>query len=419
VSHSPELDALDVIGPDTYAAHGYPHAAWKRLREESPVHWFDLENGVGFWAITRRADIVSVSKQPELFRNGPRLAIFEEGGPPEGERDFVRHLLNMDPPEHPKYRSTASSWFTPRAIERRRNEVQRITDDLLSEMAGDGETREADFVSDLAAPLTLSVLAEMLGVPREDWRLMFEWTNQIAGSADPEFQDAESPESTVESARNSLFEYFMKLSAERRVAPRDDMISVLSTSSIDGDPMPVLELLSFFLLLVVAGNETTRNAASGGLLALIENPAEFEKLRNDERLLHPAVEEIVRWTTPVIQFCRTPTEDVELHGRKIRAGESLCLFYPSANRDAEVFTDPDVFRVDRRPNPHLGFGIGEHFCLGANLARLELRVIFRALADRLEGIELAGPFERMRSSFLGGVKRMPIRYRLRPDAAGG
>ena len=415
MARKPSLDSLDVISPDTYAQNGYPHEAWKRLRRESPVHWFDLPGGVGFWAVTRRADVVWISKQPKRFLNGPRLAVFEEGAPPEGERQFVRHLLNMDPPEHTSYRGTASSWFTPRAIKRRQPEVERITHELLSEMAGNGEPREADFVGDLAAPLTLSVLADMLGVPREDWRLMFQWTNQIAGSSDPEFQDGSAPEETVGKARDGLFQYFMSLAGKRRAEPRDDMVSVLATASLDGKPMPTLELLSYYLLLVVAGNETTRNAASGGLLALIENPAELAKLRSDPKLVDSAVEEIVRWTAPVIQFCRTPVEDVEIQGKRIRAGESLCLFYPSANRDEDAFEDPDVFRVDRKPNPHVGFGIGEHFCLGANLARLELRVIFRALAERLEEVELAGPYERMRSSFLGGVKRMPIRYRLRPS----
>jgi cholest-4-en-3-one 26-monooxygenase len=415
MAREPSLDSLDVISPDTYARDGYPHAAWKRLRRESPVHWFDLPGGVGFWAVTRRADVVRISKQPRRFRNGPRLAVFEEGRPPEGERRFVRHLLNMDPPEHASYRGTASSWFTPRAIERRRPEVERITRELLSGMAGEGETREADFVRDLAAPLTLSVLADMLGVPREDWHLMFQWTNQIVGSSDPEFQEGDAPGEAVGKARDGLFQYFMSLAAKRRAEPRDDMVSVLATASLDGKPMPVLELLSYYLLLVVAGNETTRNAASGGLLALIENPGELRKLRANPKLVDSAVEEIVRWTAPVIQFCRTPVEDVELHGKRIRAGDSLCLFYPSANRDEDAFEDPDTFRVDRKPNPHVGFGIGEHFCLGANLARLELRVIFRALAERLEEVELAGPYERMRSSFLGGVKRMPIRYRLRPS----
>lgn len=408
------LDSLDVIGPDTYMQKGYPHAAWKRLRKESPVHWFDLPGGVGFWAITRRSDIVWLSKQPTRFRNGPRLAIFEQGQPIE-ERDVV-HLLNMDPPAHAKFRSAASHWFTPRAIQGRRQEVERITRDLLDEMAGDGGEREGDFVNDFAAPLTLSVLADMLGVPREDWRLMFEWTNQIAGSADPEYQgEGGDPGAAIGDVRDNLFSYFAKLAKQRIDDPRDDMITVLTSARIDGAPMPPKELLSYFLLLVVAGNETTRNAASGGLLALIENPGEFEKLRADPKLVDSAVEEIVRWTTPVIQFCRTPVEDLELRGKQIKAGDSLCLFYPSANRDEEVFEDPDVFRVDRKPNPHLGFGIAEHFCLGANLARLELRVMFRMLAERLESVELAGEFERVRSSFLGGVKRMPIRYRLRPS----
>ncbi|MEO1934079.1 MAG: cytochrome P450, partial [Myxococcales bacterium] len=393
---------------------------WKRLRKESPIHWFDVPGGVGFWAVTRRADLVRISKQPDLFQNGPRLAVFEEGAPVEGERKFVRQLLNMDPPEHSEYRGTASSWFTPRAIARKSDEVRRIARDLLSEMAGDGKEREGDFVRDLAVPLTLGVLADMLGVPREDWPKMFEWTNRVAGSADPEFQAdvpgaSQIPFVSIEETRNELFAYFAELAAERRKHPRDDIISVLANSQIGGAPMPPLELLSYFFVLVVAGNETTRNSASGGLLALIENPDEFAKLKANPALVNPAVEEIVRWTSPVIQFCRTAVQDVELHGKKIRKGDAFCLFYPSANRDEEVFADPDVFRIDRRPNPHVGFGIGEHFCLGANLARLELRVIFDELANRLDEVELAGPYERMRSSFLGGVKRMPIRYRLRPS----
>ena len=413
------LDELDVIGPETYMRNGYPHAAWKRLREESPIHWFDVPGGVGFWAVTRREDIVWLSKQPTRFINAPRLAVFEEGAPVEGERTFVRQLLNMDPPDHTEYRATANAWFTPRSIERRSGEVRKITRELLDEMAGDGEVREGDFVRDLAVPLTLGVLADMLGVPRADWPKMFEWTNRVAGSSDPEFQaDAEagvSPFVSIEETRNELFAYFAELAAERRKDPRDDIISVLANSTIGGAPMPPLELLSFYFLLVIAGNETTRNAASGGLLALIENPGEFAKLKANPGLVNTAVEEIVRWTTPVIQFCRTATEDLEMHGKQIRKGDAFCLFYASANRDAAAFENPDEFHVDRRPNPHIGFGIGEHFCLGANLARLELRVIFSELAERLDEIELAGPYDRMRSSFLGGVKRMPIRYRLRPS----
>jgi len=413
MTDTPLPSTLDVIGPDTFAQHGYPHAAWARLRREAPVHWFDLPGGVGFWAVTKRDDIVRISKQPTLFVNAPRLAIFEEGAPVEGERTMARHLLNMDPPEHAEFRRAASHWFTPQAIQRRQPEVERIARDLLAEMAGDGGERTGDFVGDFTAPLTLHVLADMLGVPRADWRLMFRWTNQIAGASDSEYQTGDQPVSSVEDARHGLFAYFTELAAERRKQPRDDMVSVLANAKVGGKPMPVFELMSYFLLLVVAGNETTRNAASGGLLALIENPDQMQKLQATPALVPTAVEEIVRWTAPVIQFCRTPVADVELRGQRIRKGDSLCLLYPSANRDEDAFDEPHAFRVDRRPNPHLGFGIGEHFCLGANLARLELRVIFDELVRRLDAVELAGPVARMRSSFLGGVKRMPIRYRLR------
>lgn len=406
------LASIDIIGPDTFAADGYPHEAWKQLRREAPVFYWDREIGCkAFWAITKHADVVAISKQPRLFRNGPRLAVFPEGPPAEEQNERPHHLLNMDPPEHGRYRRVSSTWFTPRAIESRRPAIEELSKQLLDELSS---RSEADFVGDFVAPLTLSVLADMLGVPRDDWRAMFDWTNQIAGSADPEFRpEGADSQATAAMARESLFRYFLELAERRRAEPGGDMLSVLANAEVGGRPIPTFELLSYCLLLVVAGNETTRNAASGGLLALIENPGELDKLRRDPSLTNSAVEEIVRWTSPVIQFCRTPVEDVEIRGQKIGAGESLCLLYASANRDEEVFDAADEFRVERQPNPHVGFGIGEHFCLGANLARLELRVIVGQLVKRLVAVELGGPFERMRSSFLGGVKRMPIRYELK------
>ena len=411
------LTAADVIDPLRYAREGYPHEAWRLLRRDAPVRWFDMGERPGFWAVTRRADLVRLSKQPDLFRLAPRQAVFADSPPPSeraAEGQFVRNLLNMDPPEHGAYRAAASAWFRPRAIERRKPEIERLCRELLDGMEHSGEESEVDFVEELAAPLTLSVLADMLGVPRSDWKLMFRWTNEIVGAGDPQIATEGTISETVINARKSLFAYFADLAKLRRASPRDDIVSVLCHAEVDGAPIPEFELLSYFALLVVAGNETTRNAASGGLLALIENPGELTKLRSDPSIINVAVEEIVRWVSPVIQFCRTPHEDVVFGGQEIRAGESLCLFYPSANRDEEVFDDPDVFQVDRRPNPHVGFGIGEHFCLGANLARLELRVIFSQLASRLIRVELAGPVERMRSSFLGGVLQMPIRYWLGP-----
>ena len=415
VAHVP-LAELDVVGPARYAAHGYPHDAWARLRREDPVHW--VSHGVvnPFWAVTKHADIVWLSRQPERFLNQPRLAVFpdfgEEGPGPSGDEPFARHLLNMDPPDHAAFRKLAAYRFTPRAVRRLEAQVQAITTELLDAAATGGERREGDFVELFAAKLPLVVLADLLGVPREDWEAMFRWTNQTIGSTDPEFRGERSATETVREGRNALFHYFWELAGKRRAEPRDDIVSVLANAQLGGQPLPPLELLSYYFLLVVAGNETTRNALSGGLLALLENPDELEKLRRRPELAETAVEEIVRWTSPVIQFCRTASEDVELRGKKIRAGQNLCLFYPSANRDEEVFADPFAFRVDRKPNPHLAFGIGEHFCLGANLARLELRVAFRALAARLREVDLAGPVERLRSSFVGGIKRVPIRYQL-------
>ncbi len=417
MARADKLQAEDVLGPINFAQNGYPHEAWKTLREEAPLRYFDLGPRPGFWAVVKRADIVWLSKQPNRFVNAPRVAIFADSPPPDPTRPnraVLRHLLNMDPPDHPKYRNLASSWFTPRAIAGRRPEIERIAEGLVDALA---KKDEADFVEEFTAPLTLSVLADMLGVPRSDWRKMFEWTNQIAGSSDPEYQiEGDDSGAQMRITLDEMFGYFTEMVERRRVEPTDDVVSLLANAQFEGeaDPrIPALELLSYFSLLVVAGNETTRNAASGGLIALIENPGEMAKLKENPSLVNKATEEIVRWTSPVIQFCRTPVEDFEMHGQKVKAGDSLCLLYPSANRDAEFFEDPDSFRIDRSPNPHVGFGIGEHFCLGANLARLEIRVALEKLIPRIEHLELAGPMDRVQSSFLGGVKRMPIRFEAR------
>jgi cytochrome P450 len=263
----------------------------------------------------------------------------------------------------------------------------------------------------VSARITIAVIAAMLGVPRRDWQLLFRWTNEIIAPQDPEFQHGSAQE-TLEGARLELFSYFHELSERRRAEPTDDIVSMVANGRVDDAPLPPVELLSYYFLLVVAGNETTRNAMTGGMLAFLEHPEEWEKLRHDPGLLDGAVEEVVRWTTPVIQFARTATSDYPLRGRTIRAGQSVCLFYPSANRDEEVFPDPFAFRIDRDPNPHIAFGMGEHVCLGAHLARLELRHAFAALRERLEHCQLAGPVARVRSSFVGGIKRAPMRWRI-------
>lgn len=406
------LDTLDIVSNETFARNGYPHDEWAFLRREAPVFYYERGVKLPFWAITKHEDIVRISRQSNENLNGPRLAVFPEFSPPQEDEREVRHLLVMDAPDHPVYRKLTSSHFTPRSVRRLEASIEQITRETLDRLSNGGETGEVDFVTSFSAPIPLAVLADMLGVPREHWKLMFEWTNSIVGSADPEYQKGGGIQQSAAASRLQLFEYFWKMTEERRKNPRGDIASILANAEIDGKPLPPRELLSYFFLLVVAGNETTRNAMSGGLLALIQNPDQFEKLRNDPALVDSAVEEILRWTTPVIQFCRTATVDFELRGKTIRKGDNMCLFYPSANRDEDVFEDPFEFRIDRQPNRHLAFGIGEHFCLGANLARLELRVVFRQLAERMREVELTGAVERLQSSFLGGVKHMPIRHRI-------
>lgn len=413
---SSEFDpaTVDVASPEHYGRNGYPHAEWTWLRRHAPVFWYDRPNADPFWAITKHADIVEIGKQPLIFLNAPRMAVFTNDLPPPPEGQS-RHLLNMDPPDHARYRRVTSSWFTPRAIRAMDDKVTRVTNDVLDEAA---ERTDGDFVRDISARITIAVIAEMLGVPRSDWQLLFRWTNEIIAPQDPEFQHGSTPYETLERARLDLFTYFHNLSTERRDRPTDDIVSVVANGAVNGEMLAPVELLSYYLLLVVAGNETTRNAMTGGMLALLENPGEWDKLRRNPALLDCAVEEIVRWTTPVIQFARTATSDYELRGTVIREGQSLCLFYPSGNRDEDVFPDPFVFRVDRSPNPHIGFGMGEHVCLGAHLARLELRRALGALLERLEECELSGSVERVQSSFVGGIKRAPMRWRIGPAAAG-
>jgi len=402
----------EIVDPVYYGRHGYPHASWAWLRRHAPVAWCEPPGMLPFWAITRYADCGTILRDHRRFLIAPRIAVFPEEQAPTESPPF-RHLLNMDPPEHGRYRNLLSQRFTPKALEAKRAAVGAIVDETLARVA---DRRDVDFVEAVAAVVPLAVIAEMLGIPREDWQHMFRLSNTLLGAADPEYQGGATLKETAERARQEFLEYFARLSSARRREPRDDFITTLANAQVDGAPIAEWELLSYYVLLIVAGNETTRNATSGGLLALVDNPGELEKLRRDPSLVPTAVEEIVRWVSPVIQFCRTAAEDVDVGGTTVRKGEACCIFYPSANRDEDVFPDPYTFRVDRTPNEHYGFGIGVHFCLGANLARLELQEIFRRLVGRLDGIELAGPVERMHSSFVGGIKRMPVRWRLTPAA---
>jgi cytochrome P450 len=406
-----QIDLSGLVSGTRYATDGYPYETWKQLRDHSPVHWVESQGALPFWAVTRHADVTEVSRNPDLYLNAPRLTV---GSGRDADLP-VRMLLNMDRPEHHTYRRLVSPEFTPRSLRGLGHRVDEIATAILDSVPEEGEV---DFVAEVSAKLPIWVIADMLGIPKGDWSLLFDWTNRTVGAADQEFTGVGmSAVQTMNTAGSEMFEYFAQLAEQRRREPRDDLATALVRARIDGEPMPRYELLSYFFLLVVAGNETTRNATTGGLLALLENPRELERARRDPELNKPLVEEVLRWTSPVAHFCRTAARDVELGGQKIRAGESLCLFYPSANRDDRVFEAPDEFRIDRRPNRHIAFGVGEHVCLGAHVARLELQVIFRRLLERLTSAELAGPVERLRSPVIGGIKHMRLRYRLAP--AGG
>jgi len=413
------LDELDVISAKWYGEHGYPHEAWARLRRESPVHRFAPPGYEPFWAVTKHADVIEVSKQPDKFKSAGRFILFPElqGGMDAAmlaDDPPLRMLVNMDPPEHRSYRSLVSAWFTPRAIKRLERRLEEITRELFDDLAGDGSERECDFVTDIAAIQPLRMITEMLGIPREREQFVLRVTNENFGIEDPEFQRGGETRNEALGFLTEAFAYLAEITEQRRAEPRDDLSTVLAHAKLSGEPVPQFELFSLYFLVMVAGHDTTRNAISSGLLALLDNPDELAKLRRDPSLVDKAADEIVRWTSPVVHFSRTATVDYELRGRPIRAGDSVALFYASANRDEDVFDAPFEFRVDRHPNPHLGFGVGEHFCLGSHLARMDLRVFFRQFSERLESIELAGPVERLHASFVGGPKHIPIRYRLRP-----
>ena len=275
---------IDVITPEHYERGGYPHAEWRWLRRHAPVFWYDRPNVEPFWVITKHADVIEIGKQPEAFLNAPRLAVFTTDLPPP-EEGVSRHLLNMDPPDHARYRSVASRYFTPRAVKGLAEKVERITREVTDEAAA----KEAgDFVQDVSAKITIAVIAEMLGVPRSDWNLLFRWTNEIIAPQDPDFQHGTTPYETLERARIELFTYFHDMAMQRRARPTDDIVSVIANGQVGGEPLPAVELLSYYFLLVVAGNETTRNAMTGGMLAFLENPEEWRKLQRDPSLLDNA-----------------------------------------------------------------------------------------------------------------------------------
>ncbi|MDN3356966.1 cytochrome P450 [Actinomadura sp. DC4] len=397
---------IDLVDPDLYANGGIPHEQLRWLRANAPV--YRHHGDPDFWAVTRFDDVVHVSRHPEIFSSHSKLALFPE--PSEEQLAMQRMMmLNQDPPEHTRKRAIVNRGFTPRTIGRLEEHVRSICHDLIEEVAGHGE---ADFVHDISAPLPLYVICELLGAPPEDREKIFDWSNRLVAEDDPDYR---KPEDDGMVAAGELYAYANELAVRRREEPRDDIVTRLLQPH-GGEELSVDEFDLFVMLLTVAGNETTRNAASGGMLAFFEHPDQWRRMVDEHtagggRLSETFPDEIVRWVSPVNLFKRTATRDTELGGQRIAEGDKVVVFYSSANRDEDVFTDPDTFDVGRDPNPHIGFGGGgPHFCLGAHLARMELRVLFEMLLERMPDITQAGEARRLRSNFINGIKEMPVRF---------
>ncbi|WP_344421929.1 cytochrome P450 [Pseudonocardia ailaonensis] len=391
-------DSVDLLDVALFA-ESRDGEAFRTLRDDDPLHW-NAGPGEerGFWSLTRYADVEAVAKDAARFGNADGTQIPSR----RAEGDGPRQIHNMDAPDHSPMRRLLTSTFMPRQVEKLAGRVEQVTAELLDEALGLGEF---DFVKVIASRLPLLVFAPMLGVPVEDADLLLRWTNE-SSSEDPEY--SAGPE-TAATARDELFAYYAALTSERRACPADDIVSTLIAGEFRGAPLTQEWLNPYYMVLTVAGNETTRNLLSGSV-ALLGEQGLWPTLRaGDGQLLRSGIEEMVRWTSPVVHMRRTALEDVELHGRTVREGEKVVLWFASANRDERVFDAPDEFRLDRAPNRHLGFGAGPHFCLGAHLARMETRVFYEQLLARDIRIELLGEPDRLRSNWFRGIKHLPVR----------
>lgn len=393
--------------PDVYRRMEH-HELFSQLRAEDPVHWTEEEDGPGFWSITKHADLRLINRDAEGFSSEEKgVYLMEPDGFADGYDMRGKIMLLTDPPKHTRYRLLVNKGFTPRMVGMIEQHLHFRSELIVDAVIEQGE---CEFVTDVAAELPLQAIAEIMGVPEEDRHLLFDWSNRMVGADDPEYQSDDPDEAGTAAAE--LYMYAAGLGEARRVDPRDDVVTRLINAEIDGDKLSQEEFELFCLLLAVAGNETTRNATAHGILALMEHPDQLDKLRSDpDRYIDGAVEEILRWSTPVMQFRRTAMRDLELRGKQIKAGDKVVMWHISANRDEEVFDRPFEFDIERSPNDHIAFGGGgAHYCLGTNLARMELRLIFLEIASRMEDIRLTGEVERLRSNFIGGIKHIPIAF---------
>ncbi|OBB73690.1 cytochrome P450 [Mycobacterium sp. 852014-52144_SCH5372336] len=395
--------------PQAYTDETKLHDALTHLRANAPVSWVDVPNYRPFWAITKHADIMDIERANTLFTNHPRPVLVTEEGDEQQAAIGVRTLIHMDDPQHRVVRAIGADWFRPKAMRALKIRVDELAKVYVDKMLDIGT--ECDFVQQVAVNFPLYVIMSLLGIPESDFPLMLKLTQELFGSDDDEFKRG-TDQADQMSALVEMFEYFTALTASRRENPTADLASAIANATIDGEPLSDIDTISYYAIIAAAGHDTTSATISGGMLALIENPEQRYKLCRDLDRMPLAVEEMIRWVTPVKAFMRTAAEDTTVRGVPIAAGESVLLSYVSGNRDEDVFDDPFRFDIARDPNKHVAFGYGVHFCLGAALARMEVNSFYSELLPRLKGVELAGRPEYVATTFVGGLKHLPIRYSL-------
>ena len=409
-------DFKKIAYPETYADEKELHDIFTFMRKEDPVSWVEPDQFRPFWAITKHEDIIEIEKQNELFINDPRTTLMDiptEDAIKEftgGSHLLVRSLVHMDNPDHQLYRSLTQKWFAPPNLESLKKDIRNIAKEYVNKMVDHGN--ECDFAKDVAIFYPLRVIMSILGVPKEDEPRMLRLTQELFGGRDEDMIRDESETSSESNTITDFFEYFNALTEDRRKNPTNDVSSVIANAKINNEQLGHLEAMSYYIIIATAGHDTTSSSTAGGILALIENPDQLSKLKNNPSLMTSAVEETIRWVTPVKNFFRTATQNYDLKDREIKKDDSILLCYPSGNRDEEIFADPFKFKVDRSPNRHLAFGHGAHLCLGKYLAKIEMEIFYEELFNKIKNIELNGTPEWVKASFVSGLKSLPIRYTL-------
>ncbi|MFT6751115.1 MAG: cytochrome P450 [Candidatus Azotimanducaceae bacterium] len=400
----------DIARAATYGDDTQLHELLTDMRNNQPVALIETDDHRPFWALSKHADILEVERQHTLFINAPRAVLMnaeaEEALKASGMA--IRSLVQMDDPDHSKFRDLTRDWFMPQNLAKVEARVEAIAAEFIDKLLATGG--ECDFVNDIAVWYPLRVIMMILGVPEKDEALMLKLTQELFGADDPDLQRQGVTKEERMQTIMQFFTYFTEITAQRRANPTDDVSSVIANAKIDGQAIGEIDAMSYYIIVATAGHDTTSSSTAGGLLALIQNPEQMAKLRANPKLLPSAVDEAIRWVTPVKHFMRTATVDYLLNGQEIKAGESVMMMYASANRDEDVFDGPFEFRVDRRPNRHLAFGNGAHHCLGHLLAKMEMKALYKQLLEKTSDIQLAGDPAWVQSVFVSGLKTLPIRF---------